>query len=210
MSVVDAVGWIAALSGAALAVPQGVRIAVARSVAGISVLTWQTMFVAGLAWTGHGLLTGTPQIIWTNVLFTITSAWVVRQLRRARRLPAPRTWGIPLAVAALAVGVDVWLGPVAYAAVIFVPGAIGQVAQLREILRARDAMGVSLAGLAMNLANQLLWLAYALPAGETAVVCVSIPTGMLVAANTLALHRRRARAAGNGAVANPAATPAPA
>ena len=193
MSVVDAIGWIAALSSASLAVPQGVRIAATRSVAGVSTVTWQTMLIAGVAWTCHGLLTGTPQIIWPNMLLAITSGWVLGQLCRARGLPAVRTWAVPMAVAAVAFGADLALGPVAYAAVVFVPGAIGQVSQLREIRRAPDPAGVSMVGLMMNLANQLLWFGYALPAREMAVLCVCVPIGALVAASVVALQFRRSR-----------------
>ena len=205
MSVVDAVGWIAALSSASLAVPQGMRIALTRSVAGVSTIAWQTMLIAGLAWTSHGLLTGTPQIIWPNALLAVTSAWVLAQLCRARRLPLLRTWSIPVAVAALAFAADLGLGPVAYAAVAFVPGAIGQISQLREILRTPDPAGVSMVGLVMSLANQLLWFGYALPAGEIAVLCVCTPIGVLVSASILALHRRRRRPA---AALTPAVAPA--
>lgn len=202
MSVVDAIGWLAALSSASLAVPQGVRIAVTRSVAGVSTVTWQTMLIAGAAWFCHGLLTGIPQIIWPNALLALTSAWVLWQLCRARRLPLVRTFAVPLVVAALAFGADVALGPVAFAAVAFVPGAIGQTSQLREILRSPDTRGVSMVGLLMNLANQVLWLGYAVPAGELAVICVAIPIGVLVAVSIVLLHQRRTR---TGAVPTPLA-----
>jgi uncharacterized protein with PQ loop repeat len=193
VSVVDAVGWIAAISSASLAVPQGARIAMTRSVAGVSTVTWQTMLIAGLAWTAHGLLTGIPQIIWPNALLAVTSGWVLAQLCRARRLPLVQTWSIPVAVAALAFVADLGLGPVAYAAVAFVPGAIGQISQLREIVRTADPAGVSMVGLLMSLANQVLWFGYAVPAGEVAVLCVCTPIGVLVTASIVALQRRRMR-----------------
>ncbi len=193
MSVVDAVGWIAALSSASLAVPQGLRIALTRSVAGVSAVTWQTMLIAGLAWTVHGTINGTQQIIWPNALLAVTSAWVLWQLCRSCRLPLLRTWTIPIAVAAVALVADLWLGPIAFAAVAFVPGAIGQTSQLREILRAPDAAGVSMVGLLLQLLNQVLWLGYAVPAGEVAIMCVATPIGILVAASVAALRYRRSR-----------------
>jgi uncharacterized protein with PQ loop repeat len=203
VSVVDAVGWLAALSSASLALPQGLKIAVSRSVAGVSTLTWQTMLIAGLAWTCHGLLTGTPQIIWPNTLLAVTSGWVLWQLCRARRLRPIITFAIPVAVAALAFGADLVLGPVAFAAVAFVPGAVGQTSQLRAILRSADTSGVSMVGLLMNLVNQILWLGYAVPAGEVAVMCVAFPIGVLIAASIASLQYRRTRPA-------PVPQPAPA
>ncbi len=204
MSVVDAVGWIAALSSASLAVPQGMRIAVTRSVAGVSTVAWQTMLIAGLAWTSHGLLNGTPQIIWPNALLAVTSAWVLWQLGVARRLPWARTWALPVAVAGLAFAADLSLGPIGFAAVAFVPGAIGQLCQLREILGTPDPAGVSMVGLVLSLANQVLWLGYALPAREIAVLCVCLPIGVLVTASVIALRRRRSRVS----IALPAPAPA--
>lgn len=203
MSVVDAVGWLAAVSSAMLAAPQGLRIASTRSVAGVSTVTWQTMLIAGLAWTAHGLLYGTQQIIWPNALLAITSAWVLWQLITAHRLPKPRTWSVPVVVAAVAFGADLAFGPLAFAAVAFVPGAIGQIAQLRAILRVADPSGVSMVALVASFVNQLLWFAFALPAGEQAVLAVCIPIAFLVAASIIALAMRRRRVAAERQSADP-------
>jgi uncharacterized protein with PQ loop repeat len=189
------IGWLAALSSASLAVPQGARIAMTRSVAGVSTITWQTMLIAGLGWTAHGLLYGTQQIIWPNLLLGLTSAWVLWQLTVAHKLPVFKTWSIPMVYAALAVTADVTLGPLAFAACAFVPGAIGQVSQLREILRVPDPSGVSMVALLANLLNQVLWFAYALPAGEIAVTAISPPMACIVGASVAALWMRRRRLA---------------
>lgn len=194
MSVVDAVGWVAALTSAMLAVPQGARIAMTRSVAGVSTVTWQTMFIAGLAWSAHGLLYGTQQIIWPNTVLAVTSAWVLWQLVTARQLPVVKTWSIPVAFAGVAFAADLMLGPFAFAAVVFVPGAIGQISQLRAIVRAPDPSGVSMVALLVALANQVLWFSFALPTGEIAVLTVSIPIGILVTASIVALTVRRRQA----------------
>lgn len=199
MSWVDAVGWVAAASSASLAVPQGARIAMTRSVAGVSTITWQAMLIAGIAWTSHGLLYGTPQIIWPNALLAITSAWVLWQLVTAHRLPVAKTWFVPIAVAMLAFGADLAFGPFAFAAVSFVPGSIGQVSQLREILRVPDPSGVSMVALLAALLNQVLWFTYAVPARELAVLSVSVPIACLISASIGALWWRRRRLARFGA-----------
>jgi uncharacterized protein with PQ loop repeat len=193
VSVVDAVGWVAAASSASLAVPQGARIAMTRSVAGVSVIAWQTMLIAGLAWTSHGLLHGTQQIIWPNALLAVTSAWVLWQLVTAHRLPVLRTWSVPVAVSALAFCADLVLGPLAFAAIAFVPGAIGQLSQLREILRVPDPSGVSMVALLAGLLNQVLWFSYALPARELAVLSVCTPMAFIIGATIVALWWRRRR-----------------
>ena len=195
MSVVDMVGWIAALSSASLAVPQGARIAMTRSVAGVSTITWQTMLIAGIAWTAHGLLYGTQQIIWPNMLLGVTSAWVLWQLTVAHKLPVARTWSIPVAYAALAFAADIAFGPLAFAACAFIPGAIGQISQLREILRVPDLSGVSMVALLANLLNQVLWFSYAVQAREMAVLSISPPMAGIVTASVVALWVRRRRLA---------------
>lgn len=195
MTLVDAVGWLAAASSALLALPQGVRIASTRSVAGVSTVTWQTMLIAGLAWTAHGLLYGTQQIIWPNMLLAITSAWVLWQLVVAHRLPVLKTWSIPVIVAAAAFGVDLGLGPLAFGLVAFVPGAIGQIAQLRAILQVPDPSGVSMVALVAGFLNQVLWFSFALPSREVAVMAVSVPIGVMVCASIVALSVRRHRLA---------------
>lgn len=191
MSVVDAVGWVAALSAASLAVPQGVRIAKSRSVAGVSSMAWQTTLIGSLAWTAHGLLHGTPQLIWPYAILTVTSAWVLQQLAAARTLSALRTWLPPVLVAAVAFGTDVSLGPVAFAAVAFIPSAAGQLSQLREILRTADPAGVSMVALVATFAGDLLWLAYAVPSREIAILSEGIPVWALATTSMTALWLRR-------------------
>lgn len=189
--VVEVIGWIAAVSSASLAVPQGARIATTRSVAGVSVITWQTMLIAGLAWTAHGIHVGIAQIIWPNALLALTSAWVMWQLSTSLKLPMLRTWGAPALYAAAAVGIDVLAGPVAYGVVIFIPGAVGQLAQLRDILRSPDASGVSMGFLLTMFINQVLWLSFAVPTGERAIMTTAFPVVIIVAVSVIALARRR-------------------
>ncbi len=192
MSLVDLVGWFAALCSATLALPQVVRIARTRTVAGLSQVTWQMNTAAGIAWTGHGLLVGKAQLIWPNVLLGLTSALVLWQIIAARRLPPARTWVPPLALGVASVAADLVLGPVAFAVLAFIPGALGQLTQLRDTRRATDTSGVSMGFLGMTLLTQLSWLTFAIPSGELAVLCVATPMAVLAASNVIALWRRRA------------------
>lgn len=201
MSVVDAVGWIAAASSASLAIPQGVRIARLRSVAGVSTITWQSLLLAGVAWTAHGLLYGTQQVIWPNVLLAITSSWVLWQLTVARSLPWIRTWVPPLMLATLGFAVDALVGQFAFGVVVFIPGAIGQLAQIREILRAPDLSGISMVMQLVGLMNQILWFSFALPSGDMAIVAASVPIGVLYTITVIALAVRRRRLARERGVA---------
>lgn len=191
VSVVDAIGWVAALCSALLALPQGFRIAATRSVSGVSLLAWQTMLVAGIAWFAHGLLTARAQLIWPNALLAMTSAGVLWQLWRARRLTFGWVWGLPAAATAVAFGADVAGGPVAFAAVILVPDIAGALAQLVAIRRTDDVLAVSAAGLLLNLLNQVLWLIFAIPIHEVSVICVTIPMSALIIGTLVALRAKR-------------------
>jgi uncharacterized protein with PQ loop repeat len=142
------------------------------------------------------VLVGKAQIIWPNILLAGLSAFVLTQIVRVRGLDPVRVWVPALGLGVLAVGVDVVLGPVAFAVVAFIPGAVGQLTQLRDTRRARDTSGISMGFLGMTLATQLAWLTYAVPSAELAVICVATPMAVLSAANVAALwHRRRARVA---------------
>ena len=196
MSLVDLVGWFAALCSATLAVPQLVRIAGTRTVAGLSQVTWQMNTAAGIGWTGHGLLVGKAQLIWPNVLLGLTSAQVLWQIVAARRLPLARTWLPAIALGMMSVAADVVLGPLAFAVLAFIPGALGQLTQLRDTRRATDTSGVSMGFLAMSLLTQLSWLTFAIPSGELAVLCVAAPMAVLAASNVIALWQRRRVVAG--------------
>jgi uncharacterized protein with PQ loop repeat len=196
VSLVDLVGWFAALCSATLAVPQLVRIVGTRTVAGLSQVTWQMNTAAGIGWTGHGLLVGKAQLIWPNVLLGLTSSLVLWQIVAALRLPLARTWLPAIALGMTSVAADVVLGPLAFAVLAFIPGALGQLTQLRDTRRATDTSGVSMGFLAMSLLTQLSWLTFAIPSGELAVLCVAAPMAVLAASNVIALWQRRRVVAG--------------
>ena len=195
MSLVELIGWFAALCSATLALPQAVRTVRRRTVAGLSQVTWQMNTAAGIGWTGHGLLVGKAQLIWPNVLLALTSAFVLWQIVVARRLPVASTWLPAIGFGAASIAADVVLGPVAFAVLAFIPGALGQLTQLRDTRRATDTSGVSMGFLGMTLLTQLSWLTFAIPSGELAVLCVATPMAVLSAANVATLWQRRHAAA---------------
>jgi hypothetical protein len=102
-----------------------------------------------------------------------------------------RSWAPSIAFGALCVAADLYLGPVAFAVIVFIPGAVGQVTQLRGTLRAIDTSGVSMGFLGMTLLTQLAWLSFAIPSGELAVLCVATPMAVLAAGNVVVLRQRR-------------------
>jgi uncharacterized protein with PQ loop repeat len=194
VSVTDAIGWIAALSSACVALPQGLRILATRSVAGISRLIWQMTLASGIAWFVHGLVVDRAQIIWPNALLAVTSAWVLIMVCRATGVSLAPAFALPVFGAAIAFGIEAALGPVAFGVAMFIPSAIGQISQLIAIRRATDTTGVSLSGLVVSLVCQLLWLCYAFPAGESAIVVAATPATVLIMVTITALQVKRGRA----------------
>jgi uncharacterized protein with PQ loop repeat len=195
VSIVDAIGWIAALSSACIALPQGLRILATRSVAGISPLIWQMTLVGAIAWFAHGMIVGRAQIVWPNLMLAITAAWVLGMVCRADRLPLGRSFALPLFCAALAFGIEVALGPVAFGVAMFIPSAVGQVSQLATIRRSVDTTGVSMAGMVVGLVCQMLWWSYALLAGDSAIIVTASPTALFIIASIAALQIKRSRTA---------------
>ncbi|WP_157695379.1 PQ-loop domain-containing transporter [Nakamurella panacisegetis] len=192
MSVIPAIGWMAALCSAVIALPQAIRFVRSRSSAGVSVLIWQTTVVGSLCWTAHGLTEGVVQIFLPNAILGVTAVAVLGQLSRMRGLAAAGVWMLPLVWTAASVTVDLAFGPFWFAAAVFIPTALGLLSQWREILRASDVGGVSVTGLAINLICQSLWLVYAIPSGEVAVISVATPVVLLIVGTlgTLLIRRR--------------------
>jgi len=193
--VIQAIGWLAALCSATIALPQGIRLLRNGSAAGVSLLIWQTTLVASLAWTSHGLIVGLVQIALPNSILAITCIAVLSQLQKMRSLSVGRVWFLP-AVCAVAAGVaDFAFGSVAFAAIVLVPTALGLISQWKEIVKATDVLGVSVPGIVLNLACQSLWLVYAIPTGEIAVTVVVVPVMMLTLGSLFTLLGRRRESA---------------
>lgn len=193
MSLTQAIGWLAALCSASIAAPQGLRVFRSGSSAGVSLLIWQTTLFASLSWMAHGVNAGVLLIGLPNAVLAISCAGVLLQLQRMRSLSIGRVWMLPLIWAVAASLADLAFGPIVFAAAVFVPTAVGLLAQWREIAIARDVAGVSLAGIGLNLMCQALWLGYAVPSGEIAVIAVGTPVAILILANLLTLVLRRRR-----------------
>lgn len=181
----QALGWAAAGLLATLALPQVLRLLRTGTTAGVSLVAWQTSVSANLAWTGHGLLTGHPNVWVPNLVFLGLSLMILLQLRRDRALGWVRLLAPAFALGLATVALDVLAGPLAFAVAAFLPSALAQLAQLRSLILAPDIRGVSWPFLGLNVLNQVLWLSWALLAREPSVVLVATALGSLMALNLL-------------------------
>ncbi len=191
MSFAAALGWLAAALSGSLSIPQVFRIIRTRSVAGLNLLTWQTLLIAGVSWSAHGILVDRAQILLPNAVMMLGGAIVLAQIQKAQALPTVAVWVFPLAASASSIALDYALGPVVFAVMMVVPAVIGQLAQYREIRNARDVSGISPAMLLINPVAQALWLTYALVTWELSIICVATVLIVVMTANVAALMVRR-------------------
>lgn len=185
-------GWACALVGSLLPVPQVARLLTGRTSAGVSLLMWQLLFGAGIAWSVHGFITGHLNLIVPNVLSTIAAALVLRLVGRDRSLPASRVWPVGLGVGAALVAVEVAAGAAAFGVVVIAPFLVGLLGQTRDLLRSPDLSGLSPAFVIGFLTIQVMWWSWALAAHEASTLICSSVVGLLGLLNVALLAGRRA------------------
>ncbi len=94
-------------------------------------------------------------------------------------------------LAVVTFGLDVWLGPIAFAVSAGLPSLLAQLMQLRELVVAPRITGVSLPFLALNVINQVCWFSWSLLAAELSVTLCASTIGSVMALNLVwALLRR--------------------
>jgi uncharacterized protein with PQ loop repeat len=188
---VDILGWIGAVAGALVALPQLVRILRTGAIAGVSPLTWQLLLGVNLAWMTHGVITQHPNIVVSNTVYGLSTSTILILLRRHRGIPSWQLFGPGILLGALMVAVDVFSGPVAFAVIAFIPAALSQLAQLRSLVLSRSIHGVSVWWLAYCVANQGIWLTWSVLANEISVMIVATGLGILMMLNLILAVLRR-------------------
>lgn len=188
----DILGWVAASFGMASALPQLFRLLRTRSSAGVSVSLFQLNAGATGAWAMHGIMVGVPQMQYPNLILTLSSlAVVVLVLRDRQERLFPALLVPPLLSLAL-FSTDLLAGALVFGFVVAAPFVVGQVAQLREMMRSLDLTGVSLPFLSVAFFVQALWLTWGILYGETSItVCASL-LGSLSLVNLVYYLTRRA------------------
>jgi uncharacterized protein with PQ loop repeat len=188
---VELLGWAAAASLAAVALPQAIKLLRSKTIAGISPAAWQMMLGVNLSWSAHGLFTHHPNIWVPNLIFLGCSATILTQLARQGVRSVPRLFLPGVALASVAFALDVTAGPVVFALVAVIPSATAQLAHLRALIVARSIHGVSMTFLIINIVNQCLWVSWSLLAHERSVTLVASCTGSLMMVNLVWATLRR-------------------
>lgn len=161
MSGVDLLGWAAAAVGIILGLPQLVHLIRTRHTEGVSLISWQTLFVLNLGWGAHGVLIGQANMIVTNVFAMCVTVPVLMLMARSRRLNLVTVLWPGVAASVVVVAADVFFGTAAFGLVALVPGTLVNAAQSVELVRSRSLAGVSPAFLSLSCLNQVLWFFWA-------------------------------------------------
>ena len=147
---IEALGWVAAVLGAGVALPQVIRLFKTRTTAGLSAPAWQATLGANLAWLAHGFLTGHANIWLPNLCYLIITMTILSRLVVDRRLPLLTTFAPGLALGAVSIALDVWTGPVVFAVAALIPSAFTQLAQFRALVISPNVRAVSMTFLILN------------------------------------------------------------
>lgn len=194
MSFVDIFGWVTAVGTALFSLPQLLRLVLSRTSAGLSLVSWQLVVAAAASWTLHGFRVDAGQIIAPNLAVALFSFLIVQMISRDRGRSPWRDLALPLAVAAVAVGVDRVFGSTAFGFAVLGPQAVGSWAQLRDMMRLPNLMGVSLPTLTISAVLQWMWLIWGINAPEYSVIVAAGVMSVLASLNAgYLLLRRRGR-----------------
>ncbi|MDR1078637.1 MAG: hypothetical protein LBL55_08270 [Propionibacteriaceae bacterium] len=176
-------GWLAAASSAAVALPQLVRLWRSGLSAGVSLLLWQLCLCTSIGWTIHGFHVTRANMVVPNIFCAVVSGLVMHAVATDRRLDWWRVYPAA-ALAGLVVGGMDWLTPpVLFGLIMLVPALIGQLSQARDLCLRPDIRGVSVVYLGVNLLVQLLWFAWSLGSGDRAISWCAALTGLAILSN---------------------------
>lgn len=173
MDIVGLISWLAAGFGMATALPQLVKIWRTRVTTGVSTRLWQLSICSATAWVFHGFWIDSPALAWPTLVLLVFQLGILALVCHNEHLRTLPTMLIPLLGSAMFILVDVAFGPAVFGATVVVAPVLGQVLQLRTMVRASDLHGVSKEYLLLNVTANALWLLYGVLAVEWALRCSS-------------------------------------
>lgn len=190
MDAVLVIGWVAALVGTILGVPQAFRLLQTRNVEGVALSAWQMTLAMNLAWLTHGLRGEQVNMIVVNALGLLSTITVLVLLSRGLSRSLVAVFLPGLAVAAAMISVDLWLGSAVYGVFAAIPAVVGQLTQTLELVRAERVDGVSKMFLVLGFTNFALWTLWGFLVGDQAAFIASLATGAVALLNVVWLGLR--------------------
>ena len=170
------VGWVAALVGTVLGLPQMIRLARTRNIEGLSLPAWQLILGLNIGWTSHGIILGQLNLIVPNILGLASTLPILFLMSRELGRPLPRVLlpGIVLGVGMIAT--DVIFGTAVYGIVALWPALFANIGQTLELVRSPRIAGVSPFFLIAGVLNQALWLWWGALVGDAGTMITATST----------------------------------
>ena len=156
--IAEIVAFIGGALGMVQGIPQSWRIYRLRSGYGVSLSSWLLMLYRVAAWTGYGLLIGSPAAIGTNVVACITSAMVVVALLKQRHVAW--LWLIPTSVlsAFLIMIFPAWLTWIVL--LLFTLARLPQLLVSVQNMRRGKTTAVSISAIVLGASSMACWAFY--------------------------------------------------
>ena len=176
MTSVIIVGWVAALVGTVLGLPQMIRLARTRNIEGLSLPAWQLILGLNIGWTSHGVILGQLNLIVANVLGLASTLPILFLMSRELDRPLPKVLvpGILLGLGMMAT--DVFFGTAVFGLVALWPAFFANIGQTLELVRSPRVAGVSPFYLIAGVLNQALWLWWGLLVNDAGTMITATTT----------------------------------
>ncbi|MDR0285477.1 MAG: hypothetical protein LBI33_11430 [Propionibacteriaceae bacterium] len=191
MTLLAVLGWVAAATAMTIGLPQAVRLARTRNVAGLPLASWQGMLAINLGWSFHGTLIGAPNMVVTNLVGLVSTTVVLALMMKVCSLSLWRAFLPGIGLAAGIIAVDLWLGSAVFGIASLVPGLVNTVGQAVKLVHSPSVSGVSPGFLFLQLLNQILWSAWAVLRTDPGSQITSIGLGVVAAFNAVWWTLRR-------------------
>lgn len=183
MTVVEILGWAAALVATVLGLPQLVRLVRTRNVEGVSLPFWQIILALNISWASHGIILAKANLIVPNVIGLITTVAILVRVSRELDRPLGRVFLPGLLIAAVMIAIDLVLGTVAYGTAVMLPALVANAGQTLELVRSPRVTGVSPVFLVGGVLNQVLWVAWGILAPDVGTQIAATSTLVIALIN---------------------------
>lgn len=172
MTTTQILGAIGTLIGLVRALPQFLRLRIARDAHGVSLDTAATSSIVSFGWATYGWLTDQPAVLLATASSGVVFAGVfILALRYGRRLRELRT--APVWVFVLFVPAAIW-GPDALGVLLPMSVLVANIPQILISFRESDLTGLSLGTWLLSTMDGLTWGTYAVLAEDRAILVFGI------------------------------------
>ena len=174
---VDYIAFCAAVCSASISIPQFILVVRTKVTHGLSLTMWVLSLGTGIGWLCHGFKLGVINMIWPNFWILFVVVTILYFLRRNGRYRSVVKLLPGIALAALLVGLDNFVGSAAFGAAVIVPQVYGMMRQGLSLMRSPLVTGVSTGAWVLMVINHALWLTWAIMSQEigtmiSGAVCV--------------------------------------